>query len=325
MNDKSNKKRKATNPIVEENNQKGGEIKKAKKLNNGNAQKFEVKPEEKTFDKNKEKNQKSLAKKHKENQPKIQNQGENQQISAEKKQFSGKKKPISDQNKEKQSFSGPRKNFPAQKEGFSGQKKEFSGAKNEFSHQKQPFSGQKQEFKGGKNNFSSNKKQFSKQDNKEQQKQQFSKEKENKKDDAKPDNEEDLEYNEDGKNLILITKMNKLATKLFDKQIKDNSEKIKIIENILNKLGVLLPKLINKRSASKFIQACYKFGNQEQRNRIFDSLKNTELSEIFKSKYGHFLLVKIAKKGTKLQKNKLFEEILKNAWFFVSHKVKKIT
>lgn len=138
----------------------------------------------------------------------------------------------------------------------------------------------------------------------------------------KVENEEDLNFNsEDGKNMILITKMNKLATKLFDKKIKDNTEKVKIIENILKKLGPLLPKLINKRNASKFIQACYKFGSLVQRNRIFDSLKTADLSEIFKSKYGHFLLMKVVKKGTKEQKNKLFDEIVKNAWFFASHKV----
>lgn len=135
-------------------------------------------------------------------------------------------------------------------------------------------------------------------------------------------NEDDLDFNtEDGKNMILITKMNKIATKLFSKQKEDPSQKFKLIENILKKIGAILPKLINKRSASKFFQACYKFGNQSQKDRIFNSIKGSDLSEVFKSKYGHFLLLKIAKKGTKEQKKKIFDEILKNAWFFVSHKV----
>lgn len=145
---------------------------------------------------------------------------------------------------------------------------------------------------------------------------------ENAVEEKKHGNEEDLEFDEEGgKNLILITKMNKLATKLFDKKKESAAEKPKIIEKILGKIAPLLPKLINKRNASKFIQACYKFGTVEQRHKIFESLKGTNLSEVFKSKYGHFLLVKMMKKGTKEEKNKLFDEILKNALFFASHKV----
>lgn len=135
-------------------------------------------------------------------------------------------------------------------------------------------------------------------------------------------NEEELDFNtEDGKNMILITKMNKIATKIFSKNKEDPTKKIKIIETSLNKISALIPKLINKRSASKFFQACFKFGNDSQKSRIFDALKGSDLSEIFKSKYGHFLLIKIIKKGTKEQKKKIYNEILKNAWFFVSHKV----
>ena len=136
---------------------------------------------------------------------------------------------------------------------------------------------------------------------------------ENLEEEKKGEKEDDLNFNsEDGKNMILITKMNKLATKLFDKKKENSAQKPKIIENILGKLGGLLPKLINKRSASKFIQACYKFGTVAQRNKIFDSFKGSDLSEVFKSKYGHFLLVKIVKKGTKDQKNKLFDSLLGN-------------
>lgn len=136
------------------------------------------------------------------------------------------------------------------------------------------------------------------------------------------DNEEDLDFNtEDGKNMILISKMNKIATKIFSKNKEDPNKKFKIIETSLNKISALIPKLINKRSASKFFQACFKFGNDSQKSRIFDALKGSDLAEIFKSKYGHFLLIKIIKKGTKEQKLKIYNEILKNAWFFISHKV----
>ena len=189
----------------------------------------------------------------------------------------------------------------------------------------QPQKQQKQEpFKQiqGKKAFKQNEKQAKKNFNNQNKFIANPSKQENVVEDKKHGNEEDLEFDEDGgKNLILITKMNKLATKLFDKKKESAAEKPKIIEKILGKIAPLLPKLINKRNASKFIQACYKFGTAEQRHKIFESLKGTNLADVFKSKYGHFLLVKMMKKGTKEQKNKLFDEILKNALFFASHKV----
>lgn len=125
----------------------------------------------------------------------------------------------------------------------------------------------------------------------------------------------------DHKSMILISQLNKLGSKLLKKKDEDEINKTIIIDKILTKIGSLLHKLIHKKSASKFVQACYKYGNEKQRTLIFKLLNQGDLSEVFKSKYGHFVLLKVLKKCDKDQKNKIFEEICKNIYIYCSHSV----
>lgn len=123
----------------------------------------------------------------------------------------------------------------------------------------------------------------------------------------------------DKKNLIMINKMKKIYGKLLQKE--SEIEKANIIEKSLEKLINLLPKLIHKKMPSKFFQACFKFGNEKQRNIIFNKLKEGDIGEMCKSKYGHFLIIKILKKSDKKQRDIIFEEIHKNVYSFASQKV----
>jgi hypothetical protein len=124
----------------------------------------------------------------------------------------------------------------------------------------------------------------------------------------------------DKKNLIMINKMKKIYGKLLQKE--SEIEKANIIEKSLEKLINLLPKLIHKKMPSKFFQACFKFGNEKQRNIIFNKIKEGDIGEMCKSKYGHFLIIKILKKSDKRQRDIIFEEIHKNIYSFASQKVK---
>ena len=113
--------------------------------------------------------------------------------------------------------------------------------------------------------------------------------------------------------------MNKIYGKLLQKE--SDVEKTNLIEKSLDKLISLLPKLIHKKTPSKFFQACFKFGNAKQRNVIFNKLKEGDIAEVCKSKYGHFLIIKILKKADKKQRDIIFEEIKKNVYSLASQQV----
>ena len=130
----------------------------------------------------------------------------------------------------------------------------------------------------------------------------------------------DFEVSEkDKKNFIMINRMNKIYGKLLQKE--SDVEKTILIEKSLEKLISLLPKLIHKKAPSKFFQACFKFGNAKQRKLIFNKLKEGDIGEVCKSKYGHFLLIKVLKKADKSQRDVIFEEIKKNVYTLASQQV----
>lgn len=138
--------------------------------------------------------------------------------------------------------------------------------------------------------------------------------------DPQPTEPLDFEVSEkDKKNLIMINRMNKIYGKLLQKE--SDVEKTILIEKSLDKLINLLPKLIHKKTPSKFFQACFKFGNAKQQALIFNKLKEGDIGEVCKSKYGHFLLIKILKKADKNQRDAIFEEIKKNVYTLASQQV----
>ena len=135
--------------------------------------------------------------------------------------------------------------------------------------------------------------------------------------------------NKKSKNVINIDEIlrkikNLIFQKILKKDGKDkkvkNLSKIKYVEEIIDLTTPIVSKIIFKRIGSKGVQACLKFGNNEQRNKIF-KLVIEDLSELIKSKYGHFIILKLLKNFNKVANEKIFHTIMSNLKLLISHPV----
>ncbi|KAL4445060.1 hypothetical protein ABPG74_018788 [Tetrahymena malaccensis] len=119
---------------------------------------------------------------------------------------------------------------------------------------------------------------------------------------------------------ILISEINVKVNKIQSKDT-PQEEKEKYIDEYISKLSGVLKQIVHKRDGSRSVQACIKNGNDEQREKIFNILLDSkELDEIIKSKYGHFVALRMIKYlKNKTTKDKLFEVIKKNAFYLVTH------
>lgn len=86
--------------------------------------------------------------------------------------------------------------------------------------------------------------------------------------------------------------MNLFASKMSSKNNK-TEDRIKCIDEILVYCGESLSNVIFKKTGSRLIQACLKYGNKAQREDIFLKIINSDIGEVVKSTYGRFLMKKI--------------------------------
>lgn len=83
----------------------------------------------------------------------------------------------------------------------------------------------------------------------------------------------------------------------------------------------VLKLIVHKRDGSRAVQACIKNGSDAQKEKIFTILFDSkELDDIIKSKYGHYVALRMVKlMKSKTSKQRFFEVLLKNAFYLVTH------
>lgn len=115
--------------------------------------------------------------------------------------------------------------------------------------------------------------------------------------------------------------LNRLTQQLWTKK-ESKKPKDQIVKEILGKVLPVLGKVINKRNGSKTVQACLKYGSEKQIENIVNELiKAQYFEDMIKSKYGHYLALRVIKKSDKAQREKIFYQIKSNIVFFAAHKV----
>jgi hypothetical protein len=115
--------------------------------------------------------------------------------------------------------------------------------------------------------------------------------------------------------------LNRLTQQLWTKK-EIKKPKDQIVKEILGKVLPVLGKVINKRNGSKTVQACLKYGSEKQIVDIVNELIKAQFFEdMIKSKYGHYLALRVIKKSDKAQREKIFYQIKSNIVFFAAHKV----
>lgn len=128
--------------------------------------------------------------------------------------------------------------------------------------------------------------------------------------------EEDLSK----ESMILFSEINLKAVKIQSSET-STSQKESLIEEIISKLSGIIHQIVHKRDGSRAIQACMKHGKESQRDQIICILLDSkELDNIVKSKYGHFVglrMIKLMKQ--KSHKDKFFNMLMKDAFLLVSH------
>jgi hypothetical protein len=70
--------------------------------------------------------------------------------------------------------------------------------------------------------------------------------------------------------------------------------------------------IVGKHDGSRIVQACLKYGNNEQRKQIIELFSNKSILELAKSKYGHFLAIKMIEFLDKAQFNKILTILMQN-------------
>lgn len=107
--------------------------------------------------------------------------------------------------------------------------------------------------------------------------------------------------------------------KLWGKEL-DAEKKREVVDDMLNKFGTILHLIAMKKDGSRALQACLKYGSENQREHVFKSLfTGGNIEEIIKSKYGHFIALKMIKYIVKKYKFQFFDILLKNLYYLVSH------
>ncbi|KRX00085.1 Armadillo-type fold [Pseudocohnilembus persalinus] len=130
---------------------------------------------------------------------------------------------------------------------------------------------------------------------------------------------ETAEEQENIQGTITMGQINKLVQKLWNKSTPE-SEKQKHITQIIKKVEPILSKLVQQREGSRAVQACIKYGSEEQQNEVFKLVLNNSFPETVKSKYGHFLALRMIKQmKSKEVKEQFFQKLHKNAFYLVSH------
>ena len=100
--------------------------------------------------------------------------------------------------------------------------------------------------------------------------------------------------------------INKVYSKLLAKDARD---RVKLTQKALSLLGEDLLAASKKHDLCRVIQACLKYGSDQQKTFIYESLK-PNYSEIASGKYSYFLAKKLLKAG---EKEFLLSEVLQNA------------
>lgn len=67
------------------------------------------------------------------------------------------------------------------------------------------------------------------------------------------------------------------------------------------------------------IQQAIKLGDKPTQTHLIDQILKESFEEIIKSKYGRFLAKKCIKYGNKEQKTKIFKVLLDNLYQFIAH------
>ncbi|CCG84086.1 protein of unknown function [Taphrina deformans PYCC 5710] len=96
-------------------------------------------------------------------------------------------------------------------------------------------------------------------------------------------------------------------------------ERQKIIEELYNLISGSVVDIIFKHDASRVVQACFKYGTEEQRTTILKELKG-RLVELSKSTYGKFLVVKMLYYGSAIHREAILSEIHGNVRKLIKHK-----
>mmetsp|Transcript_37252 Transcript_37252/g.33433 ORF Transcript_37252/g.33433 Transcript_37252/m.33433 type:complete len:88 (-) Transcript_37252:34-297(-) len=87
----------------------------------------------------------------------------------------------------------------------------------------------------------------------------------------------------------------------MSKSLDPGKKRKEVIDEILNKTLGVMKKICHRHDGCRIIQGCLKYGDQDQRNQILELFVHPkEMIELAKSKYGHFLAMKIAKYLTKV-------------------------
>ena len=100
--------------------------------------------------------------------------------------------------------------------------------------------------------------------------------------------------------------VNKAYSKLLSKDARD---RVKLAQKALNLLGDDLLAASKKHDLCRVVQACLKYGSDQQKIQIYESLR-PHYSELASGKYSYFLAKKLLKVGDKEQ---LLTEVLSNA------------
>eukprot|EP00794_Sanderia_malayensis_P008276 gene8276-9160_t len=115
------------------------------------------------------------------------------------------------------------------------------------------------------------------------------------------------------------TELMDIYEKLRRKTIATNA-KHEIIDKVLNLTEGKENSVIFKHDCVRVLEFCMKFGNEVQREKIFQIYKEHNI-ELLKSKYAKHLVKKMIKYGTKLQRGLVIKALYGNVKRLVKHKV----
>ncbi|KAJ7388907.1 hypothetical protein OS493_035054 [Desmophyllum pertusum] len=107
----------------------------------------------------------------------------------------------------------------------------------------------------------------------------------------------DFRRKQDGENYDLVHSLKQLYETIRRKKC-SKAEKSELVEKILNLIAGHSHEVIFKHDTGRVIQACVKFGTEEQRQKLFEQFKD-DFGELIKSKYSKFFMKKLLKYGTK--------------------------
>jgi len=135
---------------------------------------------------------------------------------------------------------------------------------------------------------------------------------------GKFDKSEKKEKKEKGGDVVRFQKLNKLYNDLMAKKEKTDKVKKGVVDEILKIASGVLVQISRKHDGSRVVQGCLTYGTPEQREQIIAAFLNNEMVELAKSKYGHFVLIKMASFLNQKQLDHGLEILMKHIDFILT-------